>query len=338
MSNNFKELNSQLSIVEVARLCGIEVNRSNMACCPFHNDDKPSMIISDKYNSYKCFSCDVRGDAIDFYSRFNEISMAEAANRLTEQFAPGEFIFSQGIGSGEIAEFQEKLEDKHIEFLSSRGIEKSSIGEFEIGGEGNWVVFPIRNENRAYVGSFKRKISSKEFYYPEEFPKSTTLGNLHKAKEASPSVILTESYIDCIQAFQEGISAVCSYNKDLSMHQAKLLDNYFYTIIIAYDNDEPGINGAIAAYQKLKQLNQFKDVKFAVFEGKDIGEHLYKNDQITSIGLVEWGFSKGLNYEQILKAVWMSRSFVDRRLSAFTIAEKFRVPLKDVLRDLCLNG
>ena len=43
---------------------GIEVNRSGMACCPFHDDKNPSMKLNEEY--FYCFGCGATGDVIDF--------------------------------------------------------------------------------------------------------------------------------------------------------------------------------------------------------------------------------------------------------------------------------
>jgi len=56
--------------------------RRGMALCPFHPDNNPSMSVQ-KYNRYKCFSCDAKGDAIDFYMKTREVDFLTAVARLS---------------------------------------------------------------------------------------------------------------------------------------------------------------------------------------------------------------------------------------------------------------
>jgi len=52
-------------------------------CCPFHNDEKPSMVIYKDTNSFYCFSqCQVGGDAIAFLMKLEGLSFVEAVGRL----------------------------------------------------------------------------------------------------------------------------------------------------------------------------------------------------------------------------------------------------------------
>lgn len=54
-----------------------------MCCCPFHNDDSPSMKLYDDH--YYCFGCGEHGDVIDFVSKLFSVSPKEAAERLVQE-------------------------------------------------------------------------------------------------------------------------------------------------------------------------------------------------------------------------------------------------------------
>ncbi|MBQ5559594.1 MAG: DNA primase, partial [Lachnospiraceae bacterium] len=45
-SNIFEEIKSKLDIIEVAKYYGIELNKQNKCCCPFHTEKTPSFSIS----------------------------------------------------------------------------------------------------------------------------------------------------------------------------------------------------------------------------------------------------------------------------------------------------
>ena len=78
-------LSSSPSPSEKRRRCmGIEVNRSGMACCPFHDDKNPSMKLNEEY--FYCFGCGATGDVIDFTARLYNLSPKEAAEKLAQDF------------------------------------------------------------------------------------------------------------------------------------------------------------------------------------------------------------------------------------------------------------
>ena len=68
---------------QAAEHCGIKINRSGMAVCPFHKDKNPSMKID---NRYYCFGCGEKGDAIDFVAKFYGLGKKEAALRIASDF------------------------------------------------------------------------------------------------------------------------------------------------------------------------------------------------------------------------------------------------------------
>ena len=52
---------SGITARQIAEHCGVMVNRSGMAVCPFHNDRNPSMKVDRRYY---CFGCGEKGDGI----------------------------------------------------------------------------------------------------------------------------------------------------------------------------------------------------------------------------------------------------------------------------------
>lgn len=47
----FEAVKQSITVREAAQMYGIEVNRSDMACCPFHDDKNPSMKLNEEYFS-----------------------------------------------------------------------------------------------------------------------------------------------------------------------------------------------------------------------------------------------------------------------------------------------
>ena len=71
-------------VKEAAEYYGLEVNRGNMVCCPFHADRTPSMKLNEDY--FYCFGCGASGDVIDLAARLFNLSGYDAAKKLATDF------------------------------------------------------------------------------------------------------------------------------------------------------------------------------------------------------------------------------------------------------------
>ena len=73
----FTQIKMGVSVKEAAEYYGLEVNRGNMVCCPFHNDRTPSMKLNEDY--FYCFGCGATGDVIDLVAKLFNLSSYDAA-------------------------------------------------------------------------------------------------------------------------------------------------------------------------------------------------------------------------------------------------------------------
>ena len=80
----FTQIKMGVSVKEAAEYYGLEVNRGNMVCCPFHADRTPSMKLNEDY--FYCFGCRASGDVIDLAARLFGLSGYEAAKKLAADF------------------------------------------------------------------------------------------------------------------------------------------------------------------------------------------------------------------------------------------------------------
>ena len=79
----YEPIKAAVSVRQAAQSCGIVVNRSGMATCPFHEDHTPSLKLDQRYY---CFGCGATGDVIDFTARLLGISNHDAVQTLAERF------------------------------------------------------------------------------------------------------------------------------------------------------------------------------------------------------------------------------------------------------------
>ena len=61
--NLYETVKGQVTPQMAAERYGLPVNRSGMACCPFHDDRTPSMKLYPDH--FHCFGCGPTGDVID---------------------------------------------------------------------------------------------------------------------------------------------------------------------------------------------------------------------------------------------------------------------------------
>ena len=80
----FTQIKMGFSVKEAAEYYGLEVNRGNMVCCPFHNDRTPSMKLNEDY--FYCFGCGATGDVIDLVAKLFNLSSYDAAKKLVYDF------------------------------------------------------------------------------------------------------------------------------------------------------------------------------------------------------------------------------------------------------------
>ena len=78
----FEAVKQSITVREAAQMYGIEVNRSGMACCPFHDDKNPSMKLNEEY--FYCFGCGAGGDVISFIMKIENLDYTDAVKFLAQ--------------------------------------------------------------------------------------------------------------------------------------------------------------------------------------------------------------------------------------------------------------
>lgn len=67
----------RISIVDVAKRFGLEVDSRGFTCCPFHNDSDPSLKFYDNQGRFMCFGCLTEGNIIMFYALMKKLKQKE---------------------------------------------------------------------------------------------------------------------------------------------------------------------------------------------------------------------------------------------------------------------
>ena len=82
--NLFESVKAAVTVRQAVEHYGLEVNRGNMVCCPFHADRTPSMKLNEDY--FYCFGCGAHGDVIDLVAKLFNLSSFDAAKKLAYDF------------------------------------------------------------------------------------------------------------------------------------------------------------------------------------------------------------------------------------------------------------
>jgi len=94
-----QDIKSRLSITEVARHLGIEINqRTKRALCPFHNDKNPSLQFSEEKQICTCFSSNCNLGTVDIIGlteRAKNLNTHEALKYLSELAGEVKIIHEQ---------------------------------------------------------------------------------------------------------------------------------------------------------------------------------------------------------------------------------------------------
>ncbi len=125
--------------------------RWHTACCPFHNEDTPSLRISEEKGMFKCFGCGVGGDAIFFIQKYDSVEFIDAvkigAEKLNLQvdwtadrknFDTEEYMRKESLRllCGRVAEFYEQClreNKKAQEYVKERKFELIENDPFMLG-------------------------------------------------------------------------------------------------------------------------------------------------------------------------------------------------------------
>ncbi len=335
------EIKQRLSIHTVIEYYGYKANRNQLIRCPFHADDKPSLQLYPKTNTWYCFGCNKGTDQIDFIfyleSSRNKsgiskheailkakellnyvpdfqspmkpepnkrISTVQRIEALTKAF----HYFARSIHGSEQARHyltQRNLDYKKITVgYDSHNFHKSKettaelkelylaaglIYPDKLGRKGQYhsffkgcIVFPTYNEQGAIVNLYGRvadEASKSAHRYLPGGHQGLYPGYPNPATE---TLILTESVIDCatLQPRQSMLNVKPSFLSFLACYGAngftaehgeairQLPD--LKEIIIFFDGDKAGREGAAAIAAKLKTYKVPRITFIPTPEGEDV--------------------------------------------------------------------
>ena len=274
---DFKAIKEAVTLEQVFDRYGVKLKRSGKELagpCPIHQGDGArSFHANTEKNAFHCFSCQAKGNVLDFVAAMEKCSVRDAALKLQGWFrisgteeAPAasekpptgsqparEEAGERGAPNKPLG-FRLKGIDHRHPYLAQRGIDPETAEYFGVGffsGKGSMsgkIVIPIENEAGELVAYAGRSIDGSEPKYklPAGFKKGQVLYNLARALEedSTGAVVLVEGFFDCMKVVQAEHVCVALMGCSLSEEQEKLLARHFRQVVLMLDGDEAGRRAA----------------------------------------------------------------------------------------------
>jgi hypothetical protein len=229
--------------------------------CPFHDDRRAgSFSVSTRTGLYNCFSCGARGAFWQLVATVLEVSGHEArrwcATRgviRTDTELPEETPAPPRVTEASLALFTAPPDRQ----LSRRGLTASACADLGIlwdPGDRAWII-PIRDPTSGALLGWQSKSRDRVRNHPRGVRKSLALFGLELARaENQERLILVESPLDVARLRATGIrGGVASYGARVSRDQLRMIARYGDSLVLALDNDPPGLQAAreLSVFRKL---------------------------------------------------------------------------------------
>lgn len=85
----FRAIKEAVPMREAVVQYGFEPDRVGRICCPFHDDQNPSLRLYEGSGGWWCFVCNEGGSVIDFTAKLFGLSFLQAAKKLDHDFSLG---------------------------------------------------------------------------------------------------------------------------------------------------------------------------------------------------------------------------------------------------------
>ena len=275
---DFKAIKEAVTLGQVLDRYGVKLKRIGKELCgpcPIHQGDGTrSFHANTEKNAFHCFSCQAKGNVLDFVAAMEKCSVRDAALKLQGCFQttatrelpaaaqkpttgsqPAREEAGERGAPNKPLGFRLKGIDHRYPYLAQRGIDPETAEYFGVGffaGKGSMsgkIVIPIENEAGELVAYAGRSIDGSEPKYklPAGFKKGQVLYNLARALEEDSTgvVVLVEGFFDCMKVVQAEHVCVALMGCSLSDEQEAQLLAHFRQVIVMLDGDVAGRTAAL---------------------------------------------------------------------------------------------
>ena len=317
-----KDLIHDLPISEIiSKYIHLTYRGSNFeGICPFHDDTKPSLKVTDTKGIYKCFACGAGGDGINFVMDFKKITFHEAVQEIAKDHNLSN-DFAQDPNYLRINKAYQLLKDvkylyedsalasQHLEiFLKGRQISRETARDFEIGyaPQNNIVVDTyknteyfdlavelglIRKTSYGHEDSFKGRIM---------FPISDEGGNCVGFCGRSLSEDLTPKYLNSKESFifkkGEVLYGLNFSENSIIKESSVLVVEGFMDVVALYEHGITNVVGCMGITLSETCISRLNELSSEIVLGLDSDDAGIKASQrigsnMLSLGIVPYTLS-----------------------------------------------
>ena len=247
-------------------------------------DTNPSLIMWERYNRWKCYSCGHTGEISDLFRKYNEFSGNNIDHEEFDLFisAPEmESMPNAVLFEAILDNFEPGSHNDCVAYLLKRGIDLDSIDRYNLKYDTNNrnVVVPVYDgRDKGLVGAYGRRASMVEKRHHNYFGFQTQLelgGFQHLEQDRN---LVVEGLFDVLKCWkwaeEIGFNVYSTFTASLSQSQANKLLDTSVPNHIAWDQDSAGKR----ARSKLRLLNE--DYGLTVYdwapETLDVGDMDYR--------------------------------------------------------------
>lgn len=268
---------------------GIDIRQTGtnyaMLCCPFHEEERPSMSLSLTTGKYNCFGCHETGTFVELIAQLDEVDLLVATARVNNMINP-DGVLALLEKKYLLDDVDDKRDVKYIKwsyfknkydsalknnkargYLYRRGISEQSVKDYHIKfcEDGSVfkdrVIIPIFQDGRklvAWVGRLIFDSTCRAKTRKTGTPYYTLFGipqlNMEPGKKLD-YLILVEGEFDCIYLRQFGLNVVSVMGSGvLNKYRMRLLRTLTNRVVLAFDGDQAGRDGMFRNYHNLHKM------------------------------------------------------------------------------------
>ena len=97
-----QRLKDEIAVQRLVEAAGVALKKTGKdwaGCCPFHDDDTASLVVTPAKNLWHCFGCQVGGGPIDWVMKLKGVSFRHAVELLKDDSALAAESLGGGVGS-----------------------------------------------------------------------------------------------------------------------------------------------------------------------------------------------------------------------------------------------
>ena len=284
---------------------------------PKHKDDKPSLTVWQKHNSWACYGChsgkkgvdgNLGSDAIAFMQWVENLEWRQAVIKLAKW---NDIPIPTDKNQKELEKnynlnkkYRKDLNrnEESLDYLYERGLDDIDIEEWQLGYDNynKRIVFPLLNKYKDIIGFNKRIIDPNykggDKYINSStsdiFNKSNYLYGSHKLDNDFNEIRITEGSMDVVLSHKYGLkNIVASLGTAFTEQHARAIAKTGKTPVLIFDGDDAGDSGiskalsyfeALGIYCKIVKLPKGMDLADLSLEQKFGIENYIRRNAITA--------------------------------------------------------